>query len=68
MCYWWRTSLSQSKITNNNKYLYSFFLKDFKYLIYDLFDTGEQDMVTKFPATNEFIKEGIKEGGVIVHW
>ncbi len=37
-------------------------------MIIDLFDTGEQDMVTRFPSTNEFIKEGIKEGGVIVHW
>jgi len=41
--------------------------KEIKYLIFDAFDSGEQDLISKFPQTNEFISEGIASGGVIVH-
>ena len=37
-------------------------------MIFDVFDSGEQDMISRFPSTNEFIKKGIQSGGVIVHW
>jgi len=40
---------------------------DKKYLVYDLFDSGEQDIITILPESNAFVAEGRSSGGVLVH-
>jgi hypothetical protein len=33
-----------------------------------MYDFGEQDLLSHFATTNEFIEKGRKQGAVLVHW
>ncbi|PRP83472.1 putative dual specificity phosphatase, catalytic domain protein [Planoprotostelium fungivorum] len=39
----------------------------FKYMIYDIFDSQEQDIISLFPTTDEFITEALNTGSILVH-
>jgi protein-tyrosine phosphatase len=43
-------------------------MKEFKYKTIEILDHPEASVYRNLPEILEFIKEGIKAGGVLVHW
>ena len=43
--------------------------KNFKHHVIDVDDVEDENIIQHFAASNNFIKEGLEEGGgVLVHW
>jgi dual specificity phosphatase 12 len=69
-----REALQQANITHVVSVLRSPLDQDLfspfkKHMVVEVDDVDDENLLEHFPATNQFIKEGLDSGGgVLVHW